>query len=87
MSRSYREPIFTCGYGSKAKKYFKRLANRTVRKSVEIQDGNWYRKVFEPWEICDYKMRWSPWPYVYFSWRENCLKWEDPTPEWKARRK
>lgn len=57
MSRSYRKNwIFTDNYGSPYKKWAKRQANKRVRKTKEIQDGQWYRKVYDSWNICDYKI-------------------------------
>ncbi len=55
MSRSYRKPYWTGGYGGKTRKLTKRQANRRVRKSNQIANGNDYRKIFNPWDICDWK--------------------------------
>ena len=55
MSRSYRAPIVTDGYGSKSKQWYKRWANRIIRHSTDMPDGKAYRKFFETYDICDYK--------------------------------
>lgn len=61
MSRSYRKPITTDGYGTKRRRAAKALANRQVRKNFEIPDGNEYRKFTDPWNICDYRIpSWAP---------------------------
>jgi len=85
MSRSYREPVFVCGYGSSYKKFAKREANRVIRRAKDIPNGKIYRKYFDSWNICDCKNRWNPWPWV--SCWSGELKVHEPIPEWKARRK
>ena len=55
MSRSYRKPILTDGYGTKRRRAAKTYANRRVRNKVVIANGNAYRKFTDPWNICDYK--------------------------------
>jgi hypothetical protein len=54
VSRSYRKPIATEGYGSKDKKQRKRLANKRARR-VDVANGRAYRKVSNSWDICDFK--------------------------------
>ena len=56
MSRSYRKPIITDGYGTKRRREAKTKANRRVRNKSDIPSGNAYRKFTDPWNICDYKM-------------------------------
>lgn len=52
MSRSYKKtPGWTCGTD---KKWIKRLANKRVRKT-EVPNGNAYKKVYQSYDICDYK--------------------------------
>lgn len=61
MSRSYRKPIITDGYGTKRRRVAKACANRRVRKKINIPNGNAYRKFTDPWNICDYKIpSWAP---------------------------
>jgi hypothetical protein len=56
MSRSYRKNFITQqSYRSKTPSFFKRLANRKARKDPDLPNGNGYRKVYETWNICDYK--------------------------------
>ena len=52
MSRSYKKhPVAPDGVGYKSKK----LANRKVRRSVDVLKGNGYKKIYESWDIHDYK--------------------------------
>ena len=60
MSRSYRKPIATDGYGSKWKKKIKQQANKSARKDLNITDGNNYKKSYNSWDICDYKFDLPP---------------------------
>ncbi len=57
MSRSYRKPYATEGYGGKWRKLAKRLSNKKVRRVIgEIPDGKAYIKHgLNPWDICDWK--------------------------------
>lgn len=50
MSRSYKKCPY---YGPKDKDY-KKISNRKVRRRDDIPDGNAYRKVLDPWDICDH---------------------------------
>lgn len=56
MSRSYRKPYFTEGYGNKDKPKRKRSASRAVRATEEVASGAAYKKQFNPWDICDFKI-------------------------------
>jgi len=56
VSRSYRKPYVTDGYkGSGRRKFSKGYANNVVHNTEDIADGNAYRKVTNPWDICDYR--------------------------------
>lgn len=55
MSRSKRKPYFTEGYGSPDKARRKRAAARAVRAEKEVASGKAYRKVYSPYDICDFK--------------------------------
>lgn len=58
MSRSYKKtPINKDGYGSKNLKWYKRSANKKVRRTPEIHSGKSYRKVYETWTFRDYIFR------------------------------
>jgi len=53
MSRSYKKtPI--AKDNKRGRKYFKRLANKKVRKTKNISNGKEYKKVFNTWDIYDY---------------------------------
>lgn len=61
MSRSYRKPISTDGYGTKHRRLSKTAANRRVRKASDLPNGKAYRKWYNPWDICDWKsFEWNP---------------------------
>ena len=57
MSRSFRKPILTDGYkGNKRKQFEKNQANKRVRKSKDIPNGKEYKKIYNSWDICDFKI-------------------------------
>jgi hypothetical protein len=54
VSRSRKKsPILTCAksYGAKT------VANGVVRRSKTIYNGGYYKKLYNSWDICDYKWR------------------------------
>jgi hypothetical protein len=51
MSRSYKH----VGGWKDRNPWAKRQANRRVRRTSSIASGKAYRKVFNPWNISDYK--------------------------------
>jgi len=56
MSRSYRKTFITDqSYRSKTPKFFKKQANRKVRRTKDVPDGNRYKRYYDSWVICDYK--------------------------------
>ena len=55
MSRSYRKPYWTEGYGGKARKSRKRAANKRVRSALDGADGMAYKKEYNSWDIVDFK--------------------------------
>jgi len=67
MSRSYRKPYATCGYGGVARRFYKRLAAKRVRQwKEEIPDGRYYIKLSRcSWDICDYSFKISPYDEYY----------------------
>jgi hypothetical protein len=79
MSRSYKKHLWFKDRipGSK------REANRIVRRTLEIANGNAYRRVYDPYNICDFKIRHNPYP----RWSEWKQEWIDPIPLWKAKMK
>lgn len=87
MSRSYkRNLVFKGGkHGSRSRKAAKTLANRAVRNTEDISNGKAYRKMFNPWDISDYRMRYNPNTRTY-SWG-GTLRVIHPDPIWKWRSK
>ena len=63
MSRSYKKnPSVKCEHSCK---WGKKQANRKFRHTTDdISNGNYYRKVYCTWDVCDYK-------YVAFSKEER----------------
>lgn len=57
MSRSYRKPIATCGYGGTWRRKAKQIANKRARRDWNLSDGNCYKKASNSWDICDYKFK------------------------------
>jgi len=56
MSRSFKKtPGFSDGDNSK--KFQKRAAAKKVRSSSEVPNGKQYRKLYNPWKICDHNCR------------------------------
>jgi hypothetical protein len=89
MSRSWREPFYTDGYkGSKRRQFFKNQANRVVRRISPYEDmagGGSYKKYTDPWDICDFKFKWNPYPEVY--WGKNGPEWYWDEKPWQVFRK
>jgi len=86
MSRSYRQPWYTDGYkGSSRRQYYKRLSNKVVRRTGDVPDGKAYRKICNPWDICDYKFLYDPKPRIR-SWGGEFVVIE-PSPIWRVARK
>ena len=54
MSKSYREPYWTEGYGKPSRKKNKRLASKRVRRAKDLDNGMSYKKVYNSWDICDF---------------------------------
>ena len=57
MSRSYRKLFITHQSHRRGGtvKWFKRDANKRVRRFKDLPNGNAYKKVYPTWDICDYK--------------------------------
>jgi hypothetical protein len=83
MSRSYRALWAVAGYGWGGKRLEKRWANRRVRHTADVPNGKAYRKVYESWEITDYRFPLRPGPY----WCQYGQCWKPGTPLWKLRMK
>jgi predicted carbohydrate-binding protein with CBM5 and CBM33 domain len=53
MSRSYRKtPIY-----KDSMKGAKREANKAVRRAAVVPDGGGYKRIYEQWDICDWKLK------------------------------
>jgi len=75
MSRSRRHnPVVTDQQRRRNVRFEKRLASKAARRA-DLQDGNLYRRVFNPWKICDYKgAAW--WVDGYgMSWGRDDRRW------------
>ncbi len=59
MSRSCRKPWVTDGQdGSVRRQFAKRAANKTIRRyQGHIPNGKAYRKLYNPWDICDWRWK------------------------------
>jgi hypothetical protein len=64
----------------------KRIANRRVRRTPDIADGNAYRKVFNSWDIHDWSLHWDPHPDYWINSKGEIQK-DDPAPKWRYRMK
>lgn len=70
MSRSYKKNPWVTDHKAGTTKDTKKFANKTVRHKKNLPSGKAaYRKVFESWNICDYKYMWT--------WEEAKKKWEE----------
>jgi hypothetical protein len=56
MSRSYKKHPFV---KDPANKFMKRYANKKVRRTPNIPNGKAYKKVFESWDISDWRWWWN----------------------------
>jgi hypothetical protein len=85
MSRSYKEPWVTCGYGTKSKKYAKNQANRRVRYAGDVPNGGKYRLYYDSWDICDFKFFYRDYPI--YRWVKGKQEEIPPEPQYKWNRK
>lgn len=61
MSHSFKHTLIVKdGTGSTYKPRAKRWANKTVRRSMDVPNGKAYRKIFNPWDICEHTYRFDP---------------------------
>jgi len=82
VSRTYRKYPSVTDTGCIHKKYAKRFANKRVRKNWEISNGCNYKRLYNPYDIVDYR-------YTIFSkneWTEQFLdivdRYTDPLNYW-----
>jgi hypothetical protein len=64
----------------------KREANRKVRRTLDVSDGKAYRKIYESWDISDWRYRWNPNSRYRTNFDGEITKM-DPEPEWRVRMK
>ena len=55
--------------------------------SVNLPSGNKYRRYFDQYTICDYKIEWCKDPIPWFNPFKEVWDIIEPTPEWKVRMK
>ena len=74
MSRSFKKVLGWCDRSPSSKKE----ANGRVRRTDELPNGNAYKKVFESWDIHDFKC---------LLWTSEDIKRVDWIPDYKKRMK
>lgn len=70
MSRSFKKHPWVTDGGTPSTKNSKRFANKKVRHNKDVPNGGSYKKVYEPWDIRDYKYMWT-WPEAKRQWEEG----------------
>jgi len=82
VSRSFNKVI-----GSRDRNpYMKKLANRKFRRSqkyFDIANGNSYRKVTNPWDICDWRFNYYSHAEFEASCRRDWDRWADIHAEYR----
>lgn len=63
MSRSYKKHPWVTDHHVKTSQEMKRFANKKARNTNLPNKGSAYKKVFESWDICDFKW--------HTSWQES----------------
>lgn len=89
MSRSYKKNNVDKQQG-KCKRFYKRLANRKVRRTKNLGDFCYYKRVFESWDISD----WRYWNELsakeleatYFFWLSFRQRYWGDDPEARAQK-
>lgn len=79
MARSFKAP-WICDRNPWAK----RKANQRVRRvpvHVDLPDGNYYRRLTNPWDICDWKWQAREW------WNPYLSEWEEVSQPWRYKLK
>lgn len=69
MSRSRKFPIYT-DYNRGAKTIANRIVRKRLKKLKIAIKGNWYRKLTNPYDICDWKF----WPITEEQFKESKRK-------------
>ena len=57
MSRSYNKARILTDYSKRKTKFYKKQANKKVRKSSNLKNGRLFKKLYESWNIFDYKCK------------------------------
>ena len=68
MSRSYKKHPFV---KDPANKFMKRYANKKVRRTPNIPNGKAYKKVFESWDISDWRWWWDKQTAIFDYYDDN----------------
>jgi hypothetical protein len=68
MSRSYKKHPFV---KDPANKFMKRYANKKVRRTPNIPNGKAYKKVFESWDISDWRWWWDKQDAIFDYYDDN----------------
>lgn len=80
MSRSYKKHPFCCVVNKeKTSAVYKRIANRRARQIRHLANGNFYRRVFCSWDICEgmtrmTKQEWIRMFLYQYANEKECLK-------------
>jgi hypothetical protein len=64
----------------------KKEANRKVRRTLNVPNGKAYRKVYDSWNISDWRFYRNPKPHYRTNFNGEIIK-IDPEPEWRVRMK
>ena len=57
MSRSYKHVACYTDHNASTWRR-KRWASKAIRRKIfELMDGNMYKKIYETWDICDYRFK------------------------------
>ena len=86
MSRSYKKHLIRKdGSGSKWKPFRKNQANRRIRRSPDVPNGNAYRRLYDQWNLCDWVFQYDP--AIRYYWRNGERETYGPDPIWRWRMK
>jgi len=75
MSRSFKKSPASTNSGTPGRRFFKREANCKVRNTPDIPDGMAFKRVYCPYNICDYNRGVYYTPESYRRYVENL--WSD----------
>ena len=85
MSRSYKKfPLAKQGKSNKVgKKFANRRVRRQIKRGIDIPSGRSYKKVYESWDICDYRWTKSKADTIQ-DWEEDQKQIANGVNTWKA---